>query len=292
MKRFLKKVLLFLFILLCLLAVTLQTLSYMNARALHNYKVDPKITTIFMGDSHVQCAINDQLLPKSRSFAQSAEALYFTYYKLEGLLQNNPSIKKVYLGFGCHNISSHFDEYIFGEFSKDIATRYFFVLPTDMKLQIIDKNKGDMVTFLGNVIANGWKNKTLDKDNSLLGHYENFFTDCAAAKSSMDIRLGRQYRKNGKLRTFSDINIAYVGKIAKLCQSKNVELIILNTPLHPYYKSKIPVEFTNEYNKVLASNKLKVYDFSTLTLNDSAYVPDGDHISAKGSFQTTALFKE
>lgn len=292
MKVFLRKIALFFFILLCLTTLVLQTLSYLDIRALNNYKVDPKVTAIFMGDSHVQCAINDALLPKSRSFAQSAEALYFTYYKMEGLLQKNTSIKKVYLGFGCHNISSHFDEFIYGEFSKDIAPRYFFILPLEKKLQIIGKNKMNIIPLLENLVSNGWKNRNLNQENTLLGHYENQFTNCAAAKSSMDIRIGRQFYKDGKIRDFSAVNIEYLAKIVALCKAKNVELIILNTPLHPYYKNKIPAKFTNEYNRIVAQNKLKLFDFGALTLNDSSYVPDGDHISAKGSFATTALFNK
>lgn len=34
-----------------------------------------------------------------------------------------------------------------------------------------------------------------------------------------------------------------IDNIVSLCQHENVELIILNTPLHPYYRSKIPEEF-------------------------------------------------
>jgi hypothetical protein len=292
MNTFLRKTALFLAILICFVITALFVLNYANQRALAQYRVDSKITTVFMGDSHIQCAINDELLTNGKNFAQSAEALYFTYYKLEALLQNNPSIKKVYLGFGCHNISTHYDEFICGEFSKDIAPKYFFILPFNEKLDIIRHNKKDIFSLFENIIDNGWKNKNLYKNNSLLGHYENYFVNCAATKSSMDKRIASQFYENGKLRHFSEVNMKYLVKIVALCHSKNVELVVLNTPLHPYYKNKIPAKFLSEYATLMSENQLKPFDFSVLTLTDSSYVPDGDHISAKGSFETTALFKK
>jgi hypothetical protein len=292
MNQFLRKTVLFFAILSGFAVAAFLILDYTNTEALAEYRVDPKVTTAFMGDSHIQCAINDELLANGKSFAQSAEALYFTYYKMEALLQHNPSIKKVYLGFGCHNISTHYDEFVSGEFSKDIAPKYFYTLPLKEKLFIIRHNKKDLFSLLESILHNGWRNKNLYKTNSLLGHYENYFINCAATKSSMDKRIETQFYKNGQLRGFSAVNIKYFTKIVQLCRSRNVALVVLNTPLHPYYKNKIPTKFINEYNTLMTENNLKPFDFSMLILNDSSYVPDGDHISAKGSPVTTALFKE
>lgn len=268
-------------------------MDYLVNKAFNNYRIDPKITTAFMGDSHPQCAVNDAFLPGTRNFAQAAEASYYTYFKMKVLLENNPSIRKIYLGLGYHNISTHYDQYIYGGHAKDIAARYFFILPLKDKLSVLSNNPKDFVELLENSWSNGLKNRKLENaDNTILGHYENFFVDVAARKSSMDKRLALQFRENGQLRDCSELNIGYFKKMVNLCRSKNVELIVINTPVHPYYKSRIPSKFRNRYEAILKENRVKRFSFDALKLNDSAYVPDGDHISAKGALLTTLLFKE
>lgn len=293
MKLFLKKTGLFFLVLLLLFITAFGVMDYLVNKAFDSYRVDPKITTVFMGDSHPQCAVNDAFLPNARNFAQAAEASYYTYFKMKTLLENNPSIKKVYLGLGYHNISTHYDQYIYGGHAKDIAARYFFILPLQDKLTVLAKNPIDAVELLENAWNNGLKNRKLENtDNTILGHYENFFVDVAARKSSMDKRLKLQFTENGQLRDCSEFNIGYFDKMAALCRSKNVSLIVINTPVHPYYKSRVPEKFRARYDEILNKNRLKLFAFDTLTLNDSAYVPDGDHISAKGAIYTTALFKQ
>jgi hypothetical protein len=293
MKSFLKRTGIFLFILLLLFVSAFGVMDYLVNQRFDSYRVDPKITVAFMGDSHPQCAVNDAFLPNARNFAQAAEASYYTYFKMKALLENNPSIKKVYLGLGYHNISTHYDQYIYGSHAKDIAARYFFILPLKEKLSILAHNPKDAIDLLENSWSNGLKNQKLDNaENTILGHYENFFVNVAARKSSIDKRLKLQFTENGRLRDFSEFNIDYFEKMVNLCRSKNVELVIINTPVHPYYKSKIPVKFRARYDEILNKNHLELFSFDALTLNDSAYVPDGDHISAKGAVFTTALFKE
>ena len=36
---------------------------------------------------------------------------YFSYFKLKNILEENPNVRTVYLGFSYHNLSSHYDEY-------------------------------------------------------------------------------------------------------------------------------------------------------------------------------------
>jgi hypothetical protein len=81
-------------VLLLLFITAFGVMDYLVNKAFDSYRVDPKITTVFMGDSHPQCAVNDAFLPNARNFAQAAEASYYTYFKMKTLLENNPSIKK------------------------------------------------------------------------------------------------------------------------------------------------------------------------------------------------------
>jgi hypothetical protein len=103
----------------------------------------------------------------------------------------------------------------------------------------------------------------------------------------MDKRAIQQYYIHDTLRGFSEINITYLQKIIELCKNENVELVVLNTPLHPYYKNKIPKKFIDKYNELIINNSLKQIDFSGLDLSDSCFIPDGDHVSERGATITS-----
>lgn len=292
MKKFLRQIFIFFAIPFGVLIVLLFSLNYINNKAIADYKTDAGVQSLFMGDSHTECAINTALLPDAANLSQSSESLLFTYFKLKNILQNNPAIKKVYLGFSYHNISSYADEFTYGQYAYDVASRYFFILPLEQKKEIIQHNPKLLPKFLGKLLINGFNTLIEEKENySFLGSYKNEYKNIVASKKSMDYRISQQFYEHGKQRGFSAVNIMYLNKVILLCKEKNIELVLLKTPLHDYYKSKVPLEFIKKYDSLNNLNKLKLIDFSNLILNDSCYLPNGDHVSQRGALLTTNIFK-
>jgi hypothetical protein len=103
----------------------------------------------------------------------------------------------------------------------------------------------------------------------------------------MDKRINFQYFADGCLNEFSFINMAYFEKIVNLCKDYNVEIILLNAPLHPYYKKMIPAEYESKYSELINCYKLAVIDFSSICNDDCCFTPDGDHVSLKGAMEVT-----
>jgi hypothetical protein len=257
-----------------------------------DYKTDTGVQSLFMGDSHVECAINPALLPDAVNLSQSSEALLFSYFKIKYILQNNPAVKRIYLGFSYHNISTYADEFTYGKYAYDVASRYFFILPLEQKEEIIKHNLKQLPKFLGKLLINGSTTLIEKEENySFLGSYKNEYKNVIASKQSMDYRISLQFYENGKQRGFSADNIVYLNKIILLCKEKNIELVLLKTPLHNYYKSKVPLTFIENYDSLISLNKVKVIDFGNLVLNDSCFLPNGDHVSPKGALLTTNIFK-
>jgi hypothetical protein len=284
MNSFLHKTALFFLLPFCVLLIFLCTLNYINNKALANYRVDKNITSLFIGDSHMQLAVNDSLLSNGINLSQTSESLLYSYFKAKAIIENNPAIKKLYLGVSYHSISDYYDEYIYGQYSADISPRYFFILPAKEKIKIIVGNIIRLPDFIKNIISNGCNTITAKPHlYSFMGHYENGFDTSVISKSSMDKRLQLQFYNNDKVRGFSSVDIYYLGKIIDLCKANNVQLTILNTPLYPYYKNKIPKKFIDEYNTLLTKNHLRLLDFHELNLSDSSFIPDGDHVSVKGA---------
>jgi hypothetical protein len=292
MNRFLRRVFIFFTIPFGVLIVLLFLLNYINNKAMADYRTDTGVQSLFIGDSHVQCAVDPALLPDAVNLSQSSESILFSYFKIKHILQNNRAIKKVCLGFSYHNISTYEDDFVYEQYPYEVSSRYFFILPADQKKEVVKQNLKSLPKFLGKLLINGSKTLTEKKENySFLGGYKNEYKNVMASKQSMDHRISLQFYKDGKQRGFSATNISYLNKILMLCKEKNVELVILKTPLHNYYKSKVPAEFVEKYDSLISQDKLKVIDFSNLILNDSCYLPNGDHVSQKGALLTASFFK-
>jgi lysophospholipase L1-like esterase len=82
-------------------------------------------------------------------------------------------------------------------------------------------------------------------------------------------------------------------QICKLCYENNIEIILVNTPVHPGYYEKIPEIFFENHKKVydyLQENFGAVYyDYSQFAIPDEGF-GDGDHLNAVGAKIFTVEF--
>jgi hypothetical protein len=118
----------------------------------------------------------------------------------------------------------------------------------------------------------------LDEENKII--CVNFETNLSFL--TFDINKAIFYNKN-KIVGISETNLKYLYLINDLCKEKNIELILFNTPVHSYYASRIPDYFLSKYSEIVINKNLNLLDMHSIPFNDSCYIPDGDHLSAKGS---------
>lgn len=281
MKRFLKRIIIFI---LTPLVIVIGLTGYISTKI--EFKLDPDIQDVYVGDSHIQCTINDSLLNQSKNVAAIAESFYFSYYKLEKILAENPNVQKVYLGFGYHSLSNYYDNFINGKNTTDISPKYFYILPIQEKFRIIYWNRHNLSNFTKQVLLTGY-DQLKHNTNGSFGQYANYSSETKASQKSMEKRVRFQYYTKEKLNEFSQINLTYLDKIIKLCRAKKIELGIINTPLHPLYESKIPEKYLVKYNELIRNYRIEMIDFKGLQLNDSCFFPDGDHVSEKGALIIT-----
>jgi hypothetical protein len=279
-----------LFILLILIFIFLD---YKSKKSLSTYELRSETQYLFAGDSHVQYCVNDSIYSEALNISQNSESTLFTFYKLRSLLRNNTSIKKVYLGFGFHSLSAYYDDYTFGEFSESVSARYYFILPLFEKLKFLSSDIERSLMILKNACVFNFRPLFIKKrELPFMGKYVNGFRNTAAANKSMEKRLTQQFYLQGNLRSFSELNINYLDSIVVLCKKRDVKLQILNTPLHSYYKKRIPEKFRTKYQEVISQRNLSLIDFKDLILDDSCFIPDGDHVSEKGAVLTTFYLME
>ena len=288
MKKFLKRLLFFLFIPVAGYLFVLVVLNYLNNKAIADFKIDTNVTILFMGDSHIEKALDDKLIKGSLNIAQNSESFYFTYYKLQKILETNQHIKKIYLGCSYHSFSDYQYDFIFGRYANEIAARYFFILPFAQQVKVITHNISHFNVFTKNMLTMGARNVfTGNADFSFGGKFKNEFTNSSVKEKSLYKRLVIQYYNGAQLRDFSEINIQYLLKIKELCGTKNIQLILLQTPLHVVYRNSIPQKFSNKFKTFVAENNFELMDLAEMDLDDSCFIPDGDHVSAKGALILT-----
>ncbi len=286
MKQFIKKTTLFVGVPLVLFTLFIIVLEFANYKKAKTEHLNSSITRIFIGDSHIEQAINDTLLEHSVNIAQSSESFYFSYYKLKHILEQNPSIKDIYLGFSYHSLSSYYDKFIFGEFSNAISSRYFSLLPPNQKIELLNANRNNLFSYLKvvakNDILNLWK-----KQNTYKGGFSNIFSNTKANYASIEKRVFFQYYTKDSLTEYSLINIEYLNKIEDLCKQSNVKLTLVNTPVHKLYKNKVPSKFKDKFEELSLSGRFEILDLSDLLSEEDYFIPDGDHVSLKGAIKTT-----
>ena len=259
-------------------------LDYLNSKKLNDYisSIDKK--SMFIGDSHIQNGINDELITDGINFSQNGESYYFSYQKLKKIIALNKQVKTIYLGFSYHNLSSYYDDYVFGKYNNEISSRYFFILPASEKEKFIKCNLSDEMLYFKKIFEKGTVNVLRKKNKySFLGYYQNGFHNVESQKSSMDKRIQLQFFNETKIANFSEVNIIYLNKIIALCKENNKDLIVLNTPLDAYYKNNIPRQYIDRYNQIIETQKLRVIDFHNLKFQKNDFIKDGDHLSVKGS---------
>ena len=293
MKYLIRKTLIFILAPALAIVSIIFIASFLLRSLAYNDKVDSNISTVFIGDSHIQLAINDSIITQSLNLAKESESFYFSFFKLKMLLESNTTIKHVYLGLGFHSLSDYCDKSIDGQNSSSIAPTYYCIMPVREQLRIIYWNRTNLAIFMKN-LSTEWVSQALNNnDYSFMGGFLPFRNDeLFLVDSIIDDRLNSQFFNNGNLNSFSDLNILYLYKIADLCKINDVDFTVLNTPLHEYYYQKTPKAYKDKLNEIILAHQWKYIDLSCFMLNDNCFMPDGDHISSLGAEKTSIKLKE
>jgi hypothetical protein len=280
--KFIRKVATFLVVPIACIAALLAWSAYNNDHAMKRYHFNGR-TYFFIGDSHVQACMNDSIIRSAINFSQHSESFYFSYYKLRKILDDGVAVKRAYLGFSYHNLSAYVEDFMYGKHSWEIAPKYFFTLPGSEQWKLIASNRGNLYPFTKNIIASGFQ-------PSFPGRYTNDFARERVNYKSVEKRIRYLYYSDGQLRPFSGINLYYLDKIVSLCSQRGIDLHFLSTPLHLYHRGKVPQEYLDKYRETVRHYNIPVVDLSDDRLDDSCFMPDGDHVSRRGAIIVSEHF--
>lgn len=257
-----------------------------NDRKSDFLKFNDNIKYIFSGDSHVECAVNDDLVHGSINIAQSGEAYLYSYAKIKALLENNDQIKTVFLGYSFGDLQKDKETmWLFGDISvTEFIKNYNYLLTWEERSVLIKNNpkayfKGLTKSVFTNLMIFA-RNLISHHDISFLGNFGGYlFLD--RNKLQEDIEMADNYRIEPLNKSM--IQEKYLNKISLLCHQKSVHLILLNTPKYPVYKEAINENIRLNWIAVRETlKKDSLLDFSSYLLPDSCY-GDMTHLNYKGA---------
>lgn len=291
MRRFLPRLLAFLSIATVGCVLLFAAVVMLNRQAVTSCRLGDGVDSVIIGDSHTAWAINDAGIDGLRNVSLNAEGYKYTYEKLKYLVKAEPGIKRIFLGFSYHNLSGYYDEYIYGKTFSNFVERYLPILTLKDYADLLARNPLQAPDFVLRIFRHGFS-PGIKSTCLLYGRFAEVPMVQVFDRAAMERRLTEQYKNNGRLWPESASNIEYLGKIIRLSQDYSLDLVMLNTPLHPEYRKRIPAEYVYSYEQYLAEHRLRSFDFSDLKLADEHFLPDGDHVNYSGAVLVSRRFQE
>ncbi len=306
MKYFLVKLMIFISLLSIFSLLCYQFNSYLISNT--PYQTPPLTTKLILGDSHINCAIDPQIIGNSVNIAMNAEPYIISYYKLAYLLPHNPSIRTLIVGFSPHNLSAFNDIKLKDKrWAKNMFDRYYPLISYPKLQQLpIDYNKyiGRFAHHYllpnGNYLKNYYLTKrqtTTAINHPYIGYYPQS-NGSIMKSSSLKKIIHRHYyspQDTSKFIGISSTSKVYLEKIIALCQQKNIQVVLVNAPVHPSYFQNIPSSIQHYFEDLktelvsLPNVNLKDYGQMPLTLPDFL---DYDHVNSLGAASVSKRLKQ
>lgn len=284
MKKFIQNILKFTIPLVLILIGPVIYLYFSAKSDLTNYKINKDINRLIVGDSHAKLGISDSIITNSLNIAQFSESYLYTYFILDEILKTNKNIDTLLLSCSYHNFAKYYDN---STYHPEVIGRYFYIIPDDIKLELVDKSQ-NMISTLKFSTYNFIEN-LFSSQKSFIGKFEDFPVDKEISEKYINKRISKQYGNVDSNNLYSDLNISYFDKIKDLCKNSNVELILIRTPLHQDYFKKIPKFIIDKYQEITKNRKIIFLDDE---INNRDIMPDGDHLSDVGAIKFSKYINE
>ncbi len=240
---------------------------------------------LVIGDSHTECAIDDDVFTRSVNISKSASAYVFSSALIRKWKSDNPELDTVLLSYQYSSLSDQqqsvwmYDETV-------IATKLPYILPYF--------NGGDYWNykfspqFWKAVIQMPFTVREFHEQDTLEHRYiwQNEKIGSARAltynKLKEDVAATKPFVKGSPPEKLSEVSIDYIRKTADYCKRKNITLILINTPIY-HSATYMDVE-RFEANRKKYFGDILYLDYKDFPLPDSCYA-DIWHVNAEGQRQ-------
>jgi hypothetical protein len=272
MRKFVVKTIVFIFSFMLIITISFSAIYFHFSK--HPFR--KLYHTVFLGDSRIQ-----YLFKSNANFAYNSESFKFNYYKLLSLNK----IKKtdtVFLGCSHHSFSHYFEGYLNNQ--QEVLPRYLAIDPEPIKM--IQQFNFTNLHFLIKKQYEFAYNAIFKKYNFVPAGYA-IPSRKKADMTKLKKRIQQQFYDHQHLMKFSSQQIAYFETIVQYCKKQQIQLILINSPVYPAYKSLIPNEYLHYYSA--KTKGIQMLDLSDSLSKPDDFMPDGDHISRTAFDKTTKM---
>ncbi|MGN6419315.1 MAG: hypothetical protein ACTHMC_17585 [Pseudobacter sp.] len=283
MKLFLRRLLLFIILLILattiLLGVLVQQVNKKECFVLKPGLVE----TVFLGFSHVQCNINDSLIPHARNLGDAAEPFFYTFQKAKRIFESNPEIQNVFIEFSSKCISNYMDSTIFSDYHMpQFLPRYATVLDGEDYRLLLRLNASQLLSTLSAVPREtllAYRNRHQDIMQAKKWGGFVYQTESTVAKRLERIRKG--FPRPALSNDTTKYNLIYLQKLVLLCQEKGKRIWFFSSPLHAQSGDRSNEALFNEIRETRFST-IPYLDFRDLYFPDEQY-RDFEHLNGRGA---------
>ena len=275
MKRFIVRLSMFLAVVL--IAVALFTLLLLHPRN-RLIALGDDVYGVFLGNSTVECGINDLMIPGTFNFARSAERIEYVYAKLKILKKYNPSINTAFV---------QFDDIIIGHTSaKTPHSHPIFIdafslrdIANNIKTFSFDRNAAYIchtydVKNIRYLISANFREVNISQMQ--IGGYRYLIRDKLA--ENIEILEKDSDKQTTPPLKFPMSNLYYYKAIVEFCQKNEIKLYFITTPRHPIYWR----DSSYKHLKIEYFPDIPMIDYSHMQLPDSCF-GDGVHLNYIGA---------
>lgn len=229
-----------------------------------------KNEVLIMGDSQMQ-RINPVYFTKpTYNFASSGEHFYFTFQKLKTLTSIEKSnIKQVVLGVSAHSFAPVYTKFFdpgSPEGQKSLGHYFYFFDGNEFfrKKDLFDMASLKRVLFgtpdWGGLFESDLANPdTARIERALKMHFGGTGAECSTSQ------------------------LTYLDAIVGHCQRNDIELILVSTPYHPYYHSRVDDIYFQILRKMVNEYLALTYLNFLDTNMSTDLMSDGNHLNKRGA---------
>lgn len=283
MKRFITYVLLFLgcFLLSDLLLVYVAKKSFNE----QSFILPADKQVLILGDSHLECALDDAILNNTVNLCCSGESYLYTYVKMKQFLPVNPHIKTVWLSFNFGSFSKEPDWWLYNKEGDTNIDRYAYFFGSE-EIAVFSKNS----RYYLSLMRLPYYYRCLIM-NEILGT-ENSYRDL---RWGGYLHLDKNNLQNGGMSEIeistSSIQYIYLNKIVEYCVDNGVNLILINSPIKN--KTKLNAVVFHQFTDSLKYNheNIHYWNYTGFPLSDSYYADQG-HLNYKGAEVFSKFLKQ
>ena len=275
MKKFLNEMLKFgVFLILGTIILIMGTL--LIERNIINFTIPANKTVLVVGDSHTACAVNDEILTNVFNFSKGGSGYFYTFLKVRKMLEDNPQITTLVIGYSYGNLEKSRDEWFKGEkYITGNLNRHLFLLDfSDFYSIFISNPYHVLISTISERIASLYSDHSLNRWGKYKYLEQNELEESKARLISND--------KTEKVE-YSEYQEKYLLKLYHLAMAKDINVILLNAPIHPMFEES--QEAYKGYYNLLAEHEMPnatIINHSNMNIPESGF-GDIRHLNFKGA---------